>query len=82
VTGLPYGGIQEDWRGPGYEMFPALHRQSWCASGYIGMVVYGLFGLKLDDATGAIQLQRAPGFEGATLSGLSFRGQTDLLAGV
>ena len=78
VTGLPYGGIQEDWRGPGFEMFPALHRQSWCASGYIGMVVYCLFGLKLDDRTGAVTLNPAPGFETAQLSGLTFGARADL----
>ena len=78
-TGLPYGGIQEDWRGPGFEMFPALHRQSWCASGYVGMIIYCLFGLKIDDRTGERQVNRMRGYEEAELSGLAFRGKSALL---
>lgn len=43
-TGVPYGGWQEAGNGK-IEPFGICHRQSWCASGYIGMVLFCYFDL-------------------------------------
>ena len=46
-TGLPYGGIQEsntrDW-----DEWKSCDRQSWSASGYVRLVLMGLFGMAFD----------------------------------
>ena len=43
-TGLPYGGIQESNADPFWEEWPICNRQSWAASGYLRLIVMGLFG--------------------------------------
>jgi glycogen debranching enzyme len=45
-TGLPYGGAQEDGSRR-IQPYGVCHRQSWCASGYIAMVVFCLLELDL-----------------------------------
>ena len=47
-TGVPYGGLQEELNGK-IERFGVCHRQSWCASGYIAMVLFCHLGLKITD---------------------------------
>ncbi|MEI8312275.1 MAG: hypothetical protein WCH98_16095 [Verrucomicrobiota bacterium] len=48
VSGLPYGGMQEDASG-GINRYPVVHRQSWCASGYLAMVLFCLLDIRMDD---------------------------------
>jgi glycogen debranching enzyme len=47
-TGAPYGGLQEELSGKIGEYW-VCHRQSWCASGYIAMVVFCLLELEMSD---------------------------------
>jgi glycogen debranching enzyme len=42
-TGLPYGGLQEHHERHGIERYEVITRQSWCASGFLGMVA-AIFG--------------------------------------
>jgi glycogen debranching enzyme len=48
-TGIPYGGLQEDPGTNRIQRFGICHRQSWCASGYIGMVAASILGLAVKD---------------------------------
>jgi hypothetical protein len=57
-TGVPYGGLQEDGTG-GISHFGILHRQTWCATGYIAMTLFVRLALKLDDHTPLTAPQRA-----------------------
>ena len=43
-TGLPYGGIQESNADPFWQPWPVCNRQSWSASGYVRLILMGLFG--------------------------------------
>jgi hypothetical protein len=43
-TGLPYGGIQESNDDPFWREWPICNRQSWSASGYLRLILMGLFG--------------------------------------
>jgi glycogen debranching enzyme len=47
-TGAPYGGLQE---GPSGRIEPywVCHRQSWCASGFIAMVISCVLDVRLDN---------------------------------
>jgi glycogen debranching enzyme len=47
-TGVPYGGLQEALSGQ-IESYWVCHRQSWCASGYLAMVIFCLFKLEIPD---------------------------------
>jgi glycogen debranching enzyme len=47
-TGVPYGGWQEETRGT-IEPFGICHRQSWCASGFIAMVIFCLHEVPMSD---------------------------------
>ena len=57
-TGLPYGGLQENGTG-GFGHHSILHRQTWCATGYIAMTIFVRFGQKLDDHTPLTDSRRA-----------------------
>jgi glycogen debranching enzyme len=45
VTGLPYGGIQENNETRWHE-WKSMEKQTWCASAYINMVLNSLFGME------------------------------------
>ena len=47
-SGAPYGGLQEELSGE-VEQFGICHRQSWCASGFIAMVIYCQLDLQIPD---------------------------------
>ena len=46
-SGLPYGGIQESNTEPWHE-WKSCDRQSWSASGYLRLILMGLFGMRFD----------------------------------
>lgn len=47
TNGTPYGGLQED-EGKGIrKRFPSYPRQTWSATAYIRMVLFGLVGMKI-----------------------------------
>jgi glycogen debranching enzyme len=48
VTGQPYGGLQESHEG-GIHEYWVCHRQSWCASGFLGMALFCLNGIEISD---------------------------------
>lgn len=47
VTGKLYGGMQE--KNGKVVLWDAMNRQTWSATAYIRMVIYGLLGAKMDD---------------------------------
>ena len=75
VTGLPYGGVQED-HGVLNPNWVSQPHQTWSATGYLRMVLGGLAGLRFDEngvhvrptATGAVHALK--------LTGLRWRGRT------
>ena len=48
-TGVPYGGLQEETNAR-IEQFGICHRQSWCASGFIAMVIFCLEEVPISDS--------------------------------
>lgn len=44
-TGLPYGGIQED-EARGIVEWLSCRRQTWCAAGFINMVLHVFLGIR------------------------------------
>ena len=87
LTGEPYGGLQEN---PG--VYPDVHpslpisgepvefnsciRQTWCATGYIQMVLCTLFGLRVDNTGVALSPYTPEGITGMSISGLHYRDTT------
>lgn len=57
-TGVPYGGVQEDGTG-GIGGFTVRHRQSWCASGYLAMVIFCLLDIKVDENAPLTAVEKA-----------------------
>jgi hypothetical protein len=47
VTGEKYGGIQE--RNGKYVLWEATNRQTWAATGFIRMILYGVLGIRIDE---------------------------------
>ena len=47
ITGELYGGMQE--KNGEIALWPAMNRQTWSATAYIRMVLYGLLGIELDE---------------------------------
>lgn len=78
-TGLPCGGVQERRDQPGIAPYPVLFRQSWCASGYLAMILACLLKVRLSPSGWSRTPGAAPH---ATLSGLQFHGRPwDILPG-
>ena len=48
VTGAIYGGLQEWWDGSGVKEWTSCQRQTWCATGYVQMILSTLAGLELE----------------------------------
>ena len=48
VTGLPYGGMQEDNTGK-VVLTESMHMQTWTASSFWAMIIKGAFGISLQD---------------------------------
>ncbi len=44
-TGVMYGGLQEDG-GTGIREWKSCNRQTWSATAYLSMIIYGLFGME------------------------------------
>jgi glycogen debranching enzyme len=73
-TGEPYGGLQENSHTGVIEPYPIIHRQSWCASGYLAMTLACLFGVQIDEHGLTQRPGNVAGLKRAQLSGLRFRG--------
>ncbi|MCK5812368.1 MAG: hypothetical protein KAG94_05680 [Clostridiales bacterium] len=46
-TGLPYGGLQEHYSVEGLKEFNSCEHQSWSATGYLSLLIYGFAGMKI-----------------------------------
>jgi len=71
-TGLPYGGIQESNTEPWHE-WEVCNRQSWSASGYLRLILMGLFGMRFDPDGVRFQPCVPVGSGWARLRGLRYR---------
>jgi glycogen debranching enzyme len=58
-TGAPYGGLQEKDDALEMGVFGVCHRQSWCASGFLAMVLFCYYGLEVTDAKPLTDADRA-----------------------
>ena len=73
LTGEIYGGHQEKWDGSGIVEWLACQRQTWCATGYVRMILSTLFGLSVD-ASGVRFTPWLPGeLSRVSLEGLCYR---------
>jgi hypothetical protein len=80
-TTLPYGGVQES--GPDHDLRTIWfvgRRQTWCATGFLRMVIHGLFGLRLEPDGLRFTPCVPPAIGEATVAGLRWRGAELTLA--
>jgi glycogen debranching enzyme len=73
VTGEEYGGLQEDPSGKIDEYYPC-HRQTWSATAYIRMVLFGLAGLRLEPGRLSLPPRLPENCDDLELKGLSWQG--------
>jgi hypothetical protein len=79
-TGEPYGGLQETAPAGAIALWKACDRQTWCATGYIYMVLSVLLGLRFSPAGIALLPYLPREAAPIELSGLLYRGaQLDLV---
>ncbi|MFW5857273.1 MAG: MGH1-like glycoside hydrolase domain-containing protein [Planctomycetota bacterium] len=77
VTGEAYGGLQESpHAGDGPLVWGSCRRQTWCATGYMRMVLTALFGLRIDADGLALAPDLPADIESATVEGLHYREAT------
>lgn len=50
ISGMPYGGIQEDLN-PHPRMWESCRHQSWSASAFLSMILYGILGMTCSNGT-------------------------------
>ncbi len=73
-TGLPDGGLQEDGFEKGkVRAWKSCERQTWAATGFLRMVLFGLFGLHFSEAGIHIQPLVPTAYPQLRLSGLQYR---------
>ncbi len=76
VDGRIYGGLQEmPQDGKGVVPWPACRRQTWCAAGFIHMVVHTLFGLRPAEDGLHVEPWLPEGLDHVSLAGWPWRGQ-------
>ena len=74
-TGLPYGGIQESGGHP-HANWQSQPRQTWSATGYIRMVLFGLMGLSIGEDRVTLSPRNIDAVKRLKLSGLRWRDMT------
>ena len=74
VTGAIYGGLQEEGADRVIQEYFACFRQTWCATGFLRMIYFGLLGLRLEPAGLRFEPCVPEGFEQIVLRGLPYRG--------
>lgn len=72
ISGEQYGGIQEPTL-KNNELWDATNRQTWSATAYLSMVLYGILGLEFEPNGIRINPNLPIGFEGFNLSNLHYR---------
>jgi glycogen debranching enzyme len=75
-TGLPYGGLQESGDGESIETWESLPHQTWSATAYLRMVLFGLAGMRFDVDGIRFEPLLPRGLENVELHGLRYRGAT------
>lgn len=75
VSGEQYGGIQEPTLNTN-ELWDATNRQTWSATAYLSMVLYGILGLEFEPDGVFINPNVPIGFEEIHLSNLKYRDMT------
>jgi glycogen debranching enzyme len=73
VTGELYGGMQEA-SGKGIILWEAASRQTWAATGYMRMILFGLVGLRFDTTGFTVQPCVPDGISHVELRNLNYRG--------
>ena len=71
-TGLPYGGVQESG-GTVNGNWESQPRQTWSATGYLRMLLFGVLGLRFGESDLRISPRRIDGIGRVRLSGLHWR---------
>jgi len=72
VTGEEYGGLQEDPSGEIKE-YRLSHRQTWSATGYLRMVLFGLAGMSFSTAGMTLNPCLPEGRDSLDLMGVTWR---------
>ncbi len=75
VTGLPYGGRQEQGAA-GIIEWPSCRRQTWSATGYLRMVLTSLLGLRMEPDRITVSPTLPPDLDRVVLAGLRYRDAT------
>lgn len=76
VHGTPYKGYHGPIDSPQSRYRPPKPNQSWSASGYLAMVLHGVFGLRLEEDGIKFDPAVPPDFAGAELHGVRCRNMT------
>ena len=74
-TGLPYGGVQESG-GRMRDDWVSQPRQTWSATGYLRMLLFGLVGLRFGEDGFSLSPRRLDAVEHVKLTGLRWRDMT------
>lgn len=74
VSGEIYGGMQEHYDGGPPRLWAACQRQTWCATGFMGLVLRLIFGLRVEDGRVSFAPWLPDGVNEARLEHLSYRG--------
>lgn len=74
-TGLPYGGIQESGGHP-HADWQSQPRQTWSATGYLRMVLFGLMGLRFGEDRVTLSPRKIEAIQRLRLTGLRWRDMT------
>ena len=74
-TGLPYGGIQESG-GVANDRWRSQPRQTWSATGYLRMLLFGLTGLRFDEDGFRVSPRRTDSVREIHIRGLRWRDMT------
>lgn len=75
TSGEIYGGVQEKERN-GITLWQSELKQTWSASGYIRMILFDLFGMRITKDSISFDPHPVCGITRATLSNLTFRGKS------
>ena len=75
LTGMPYGGVQEDHGAMNPDWVSQPH-QTWSATGYLRMILGGLAGLRFEEAGLRVRPTQTGAVRALKLTGLRWRGGT------
>lgn len=73
LTGEIYGGMQEWYDGGTPRLWVPCQRQTWCATGFMGMVLHVLGGVRLERESISFDPWLPEGMNAMTLQGIRYR---------